>query len=504
MKTAVKKAPAKKPAQQFRETGTGTLKGVEIFMSGLHRDKEYTDADLDQIAANFERFSAGAKPLLHVPAVLGHEETQEFLDRSDLPAAAWGTKVYREGHKLKADFEDMPAAVTRLIQGKRYRKVSAEIYDEPPEGIAGEGKMLRRVAFLGGEIPQVKDLADIPMPEIHAESGARVLRFSEIRAGKLPGVFHVFAEVQPMSHEELVQALTDAGIDPALFGTLPDPVLAAWVASIQEEDEPDPANMTPEAKAQLAETYSAKAAKYAACPAKMEDPNVPMADPTIPMADPTAVLPPVHTPPAAAKPSPTPPPAAGSPPPKSTTVTHKFSEEQEAAIRSMLDAVKTEVLQTIKPMQATVTKFGEEADAGKKLLKVDNALSTYRDRIKPSLLDGTSGLPTLRDDLLRMDDKAVVHKFKEGGKVRDMTELDIAIEKIKREKPVKFGERLTAGKKADGSEEVEKVAEFYGRPEMADALKAAGKKPSDYVQRFSELHKKNPTITAVEFGVTAA
>jgi hypothetical protein len=38
---------------------------------------------------NFKRFSTGQKPGYSVPAVLGHEESQEFLDREDLPAAAW-------------------------------------------------------------------------------------------------------------------------------------------------------------------------------------------------------------------------------------------------------------------------------------------------------------------------------------------------------------------------------------------------------------------------------
>lgn len=149
--------------------GSATLHGVEIFANGEHRGKTYDDVQLDEMVRNFRKYSVGKKPLLRVPAVLGHEETQEFLDRSDLPAAAWATDVFRgrkecpacmgEGGKcemcggkgeigtLKADFADVPPKVARLLKGKTYRQVSAEIYDEPPEGIPGEGAMLRRVAF---------------------------------------------------------------------------------------------------------------------------------------------------------------------------------------------------------------------------------------------------------------------------------------------------------------------------------------------------------------------
>lgn len=163
-------------AEKFGE-GAHALNGVEIFATGTHRGKSYTDDDLDQMVSNFRRYSVGKRTLLKVPAVLGHEEDQSLLERSDLPAAAWATDLWRarkacpacEGagltedaeHKcqmcdgrgevgvLKASFRDVPPKVARLLKGKAYATVSAEIYDEPPEGVPGEGKMLRRVAFSG-------------------------------------------------------------------------------------------------------------------------------------------------------------------------------------------------------------------------------------------------------------------------------------------------------------------------------------------------------------------
>lgn len=236
--------------EHFSES-SGSLSGVEIFRAGNHRGKEYTEADLDDMVRNFNLFSnpklaamksasgklaeqdkekfaaifeeacseepaaeaaahdylaergiepaAEAVPTLRVPGVLGHEETQEFLERSDLPAAAWATKVYRDGPMLKANLAEIPPKVVRLLKGKAYRTVSAEVYDEPPEGVPGKGKMLRRIAFLGGEIPQIKSLDDIPAPETNAEAAVKFdrveLRIRDLFQAPGDGAFTVFCEV---------------------------------------------------------------------------------------------------------------------------------------------------------------------------------------------------------------------------------------------------------------------------------------------------------------------
>ena len=163
--------------EKFGE-GASTLHGVEIFATGDHRGKPYTEADLGQMVQNFRRYSmpkAGKKGLVSIPAVLGHEEDQAYLERSDLPAAGYATDVWQDRKEcplcqgsrasegkpcpmcsgrgevgvLKANFNDVPPKVARLLKGKTYKQVSAEVYDEPPDGLGGDGKMLRRVAFPG-------------------------------------------------------------------------------------------------------------------------------------------------------------------------------------------------------------------------------------------------------------------------------------------------------------------------------------------------------------------
>jgi hypothetical protein len=178
--------------------GMVRVPGCTIFAAGTHRGKTYSVRDLDRMVENFRRFSTGPKALLHVPAVIGHDEDdeQEFLNRTDLPAAGWASRVWRDGNSLKADFEDVAPKIARLIRNKRYRKVSSEVYDDCPEGIPGKGRMLRRVALLGGDIPAIKGLDDIPLPESHSE-GAR-LRFAGVRRSAVPGAFWVFSEVTTM------------------------------------------------------------------------------------------------------------------------------------------------------------------------------------------------------------------------------------------------------------------------------------------------------------------
>ncbi len=79
---------------------------------------------------------------------------------------------------LFCDVGRLAPVIASLLGGKTYRRVSAEIYDEPPDGLPPDpdtglpptGKMLRRVAFLGGDIPEVKGLGDIPPVEGDGES----------------------------------------------------------------------------------------------------------------------------------------------------------------------------------------------------------------------------------------------------------------------------------------------------------------------------------------------
>lgn len=126
---------------------------IEVFEAGTYRGKTYTDADLDTILRNFNDFKDEIKPV----AILGHDEDQELLKKSGLPAAGWMESVKKVGTKLLATFKDVPKVIADLVARKAYKRISSEIYND----YSGKGLALRRVAILGGEIPEVKTLNDI-------------------------------------------------------------------------------------------------------------------------------------------------------------------------------------------------------------------------------------------------------------------------------------------------------------------------------------------------------
>jgi hypothetical protein len=163
------------------------LPDVQVFSAGTYRGRHYSVADLDDMVANFGKLRSLVKPT----AVIGHEEWQplaegvgvplvdkvkrlvgagSFRDKfatslanTGIPAVGWAVGLRRRGVHLYADFDRVPRLVRDLILAGAYGTVSAEVYHKPPEGCEGlaEGKVLRRVAFLGGELPHLKHLRDV-------------------------------------------------------------------------------------------------------------------------------------------------------------------------------------------------------------------------------------------------------------------------------------------------------------------------------------------------------
>jgi len=131
----------------------GELNDIEIFEAGTYRGIVYDEAALDSMVANFTACKDELKPTL----VIGHEENQDLLKNSGLPSAGWMTGVKKVGKKLLASFKDVPQVLMDLIGKGAYKRISSEIYSN----YNGKGHALRRVATLGGEIPEVKTLQDI-------------------------------------------------------------------------------------------------------------------------------------------------------------------------------------------------------------------------------------------------------------------------------------------------------------------------------------------------------
>lgn len=133
------------------------LKGVEIFAEGVWNGNQINSDVLQNIVKGYEATKDFIKPVLK----LGHNDSQDLLQKDGLPAAGWVSNLYIKGKKLFADFVDIPEKIFELIKKKAYRKVSVEIFN----GYTFDGKdypnLLGAVALLGADTPAVLTLNDI-------------------------------------------------------------------------------------------------------------------------------------------------------------------------------------------------------------------------------------------------------------------------------------------------------------------------------------------------------
>lgn len=473
------------------------LSGVEIFATGNHRGKPYTVRDLDQIVSNFDRASRGESPRLAVPAVLGHEERQELLERTDIPAAGWVRRVYRQGDRLKADIDDVAPQVARLLKGKRYRKVSAEIYTEPPSGISGRGMMLRRVAFLGGEIPQVKGLADIPTPEPYCERRPSTIRFTESRPAGT-GRFIVFSEVTPMSREEMLAALAEKGMDTALLSdAVPDELLAEMLRVLSSHDEPDGDEQVAEespAEQEMAEDADVPAPEGEQADEEMAEDE---AGPTDAESAKAYLEKAMKHYEAARKHFE----KYNAPEEKGKGEDVQVATMSEQKVAALVEAAVAKALKTqAKGAVAELRKFSEEQVASQKKLAVDAFCESRlkAGKILPAELDPANPA-NLKARLLRADSRSTVAKFSEKGKTVELTELDLQMREVDARPAFKFGERIVATKPGEAAED-EQVAEIESHYEQfSEQFGRAGVTKDRFVSGFKAERKMNPKLTAADF-----
>ena len=138
---------------------------AEIFAVGKWNGMTFTASDLDEIAANFNELAAVHK----VPLKFGHNNQQPMTDGQ--PALGWVTKVWREGNKLFATFEDVPEIVQKAFEKKLYRRVSVELDIGVQYKTQNFRYVLSGVALLGADIPAVNVLADL---HTYLDGGARL------------------------------------------------------------------------------------------------------------------------------------------------------------------------------------------------------------------------------------------------------------------------------------------------------------------------------------------
>ena len=134
------------------------LKDREVFAVGKHNGIEYTDTDLEDMVKAFQETKDAIRPRVK----MGHDVSKW---KDGLPALGWATDLKKVGSKLVATFAQVPKILKDSIDSGRYKRVSSEVYHNLKLEINGKKKTFRRalaaVAFLGTDLPAVKNLADL-------------------------------------------------------------------------------------------------------------------------------------------------------------------------------------------------------------------------------------------------------------------------------------------------------------------------------------------------------
>jgi len=138
---------------------TYELKDVEVFGTGEWNNHKITDEDLDNIVNGTNEIIDKLKPKVK----LGHDDKQELLQKSGLPAGGWITKLKKVGNKILVDIKEVPKVLYNLVKNGAYKRISSEIlYDyTEPSTKKKYAKVLSAIAFLGADLPAVTNLKDI-------------------------------------------------------------------------------------------------------------------------------------------------------------------------------------------------------------------------------------------------------------------------------------------------------------------------------------------------------
>lgn len=471
-------------------------------------------------------------PLFAVAIVPGHEEDQELLQnelkRTDRPAAGWVKRVYVDGDRLKADFAEVDPISEDLLNRHAYRKISAEFYTNFRDQGQEYGLVLRRVAMLGGEVPQVKSLADIPRVANGEAKGVEIFA-----AGEQRGRLWTVADLQQIAanFERLSSAGQTNYSDSATFTSLlvfheARPMLKrfhATPAQLRERaskftgrvklafqkfaDEPAPTDAAPgdaaapadvsrddmvqmlagwgmdlkvidtiKDDAALAEIVRVVKGMMSGEP-KPSDPPPPPTDPAPQPGTQMSATPPIA------------PAVQGQGNPSQVTI--KYNDQN---ITLPADLFRPLVEAAVKPIQDQLGVARQDIASFQKDTKKSRVVGfCERMRAEGKLL------PTeFEQTVARLQRADAVAKFSDS-----QTELDLQLAEIEaRPCLLKMSEVVkTKANKTSPDEERQKVETFAEQHE--GSLKSMGKTKEQYVSGFDALKAKRPGLTAEQYGVPA-
>ena len=521
------------------------LNGVEIFSTGIHRGKPYSHQDLRDIVGNFNKFSVGPDARVQPPFVIGHEEHQELMDNTGIPRMGEPDKLWKEDVKcrlcdgtgenpqaegqpcpmclgtkrqgiLKADLQHVPESIAKLIAARAYNGISSEIYPQPPVGVPGTGPMLRRIAALGGELPQIKTLKDLPWPdyEAHSEKGESeiyllpaVVRLASVATSE-EGTWLCFSEVSTMPfvsdaqrktvmakgkegewdptdyaeegglpRDEMVKKLAESGYKPEVLEKMPDEHLRECARMADMASKGGVA--TPGSPDDLQDVGG-----WEGCPAQEGAKKF--------MAYRDSMMKKFRE--------------YG----RSKFGEHYLETDVSGKPKPEADKVYDQVDRSSPPatfsertVEAIVKKVLAKNNEGQHRKKVESFVESRRQQglISAPQLDKPNGKPNIIDRLLSLDDTVAVYKFKErSGRTVERTALELAMDEIDAGTPAKYSEK--AGQPVNVSRDTEdrekdKVAQHW--ESYAEEFSAIGTTKTEFVDAFVGMKKMDPTITADKY-----
>lgn len=139
---------------------------IEVFRTGDYPQGKYTASDLDDMAATYD-------------PVNSHEAFVGFEHKEGGPSYGWFSSLRRAGESLVGKLGQVDATVHDAYHSGKFKKWSAEIYDD----FDGTGKKyLKALKFLGATPPQIKGLKQAVFGE-HGSVSSFEMALSEPHKG---------------------------------------------------------------------------------------------------------------------------------------------------------------------------------------------------------------------------------------------------------------------------------------------------------------------------------
>lgn len=167
-KGLVARAVREYKAEEETPLPTEDIVGIEVFAAGgpYHGTGSppegdfYNDTDIEQLAADSERFADRVK----APLKLGHGDAQGLLaagfEEDEEPRSGTLTNFRAEAGKILADAKHVPAKLAQLVKAGRYPRVSVELSNHTDDD-GEKHRVVSALALLGAKAPAVKTLDDL-------------------------------------------------------------------------------------------------------------------------------------------------------------------------------------------------------------------------------------------------------------------------------------------------------------------------------------------------------